>query len=249
MKKTSILLSFLLFFSALALAHCDKTEERVARYPLSLRKDASKKAKRITWISKAEKVKLLEPVTGTFAKVRLASGEEGYVESRHLALEAIVLTTDEITLKQRPSESSGASYSAKNVRKAGVAFVMERMKNEEGGWLKITGGSGQKTAFPYFQGWIKRDSGYNSSVSLVQSALELEKAVKKKDLEALRKLANASEPVSEVAAAKVVELEGVSEETLEQDTEVAPEDSTQDTSNESSNSSETAPQESPAATP
>lgn len=218
----SIKNTILLIISATLIIACDNKQERVARWNVSIRNAPSKSAKVFTWLAKGEKVRL-QKTEGKYSHIKLAGGKEGYLETSNLAIQAIVLTTDDVKLLRRPSESSGESTSAKNVKKAAVAFVTETLENEEGMWLKVIGGSTKHPTYKYINGWIKQDYGYDSNNSLVRLGIDLEIAIKKKDLPALKKLANESEPISEMAAEQIVIIEGVDEAPLEEETEVAPE--------------------------
>ncbi|MCB1172944.1 MAG: SH3 domain-containing protein [Leptospiraceae bacterium] len=203
------------------LSQCAREDSLVARYPVSVKQSPDKNAKVITWLSKAEEVAILDE-QNDYTHVRLAGGKEGYVLSSTLARQALVITDDNLELKLRPSVSTGKSGSARNLRKGAVAFVIEEAQNDDGHWLHILGGSSRSPLFKPFQGWIRGEQGYDETPSLVRSAIDLEVAAEKKDLETLKKLVGKPEPINEIAAAQVVAIEGVPDEKLPEDHEIAP---------------------------
>lgn len=208
---------------ALGFTACGGQNEKVARWPSNIYEKADKSSKRITYIQKGERVKVLKD-EGTFIQVELADSKVGYVEARATADRAIVVTSDDVKLMRRPSSSSGAARNAANVKKASVAFIMETAKNDEGEWIKLIGGYSKNPVFKNFEGWVKKGYGYDDSGDLVSAAIELENAVLKSDTKKLEELANESAPVGDAAAGRLVELQGDTEDPLEQETETAPEE-------------------------
>lgn len=228
-KSNSISLILLSVALALAFVACGNQDVKVARWPTNIYESANKSSKRVTYIQKGERVKVIK-VEGDFLQVELADGKGGFVMAKHTADRAIVITSDDVKLLRRPSASSGSARRADNVKKGAVAFIMEGAKNDEGEWIKLVGGYSKHPVFKNFEGWVKKGYGYDENGELVGSAIELETAIMKGNIKSLEKLANESAPVGDAAAARLVELQGDSEMPLEQENEIAPESNKTETS-------------------
>lgn len=204
----------LVLMSAVVLGACG--ESGTVRYMRSgqLFKDADLKSA-VMWLSQGEKVVVAE--AGEKAtKVRLTDGKEGYVATKGLRDLVGVLNTDDVTLRLRPSASSGAAPSGKFMKTGTVFFVKEQEQNDEGLWFHVDGRNGS-----YFAGWLKADVSYTDDLAMVRQGLELEKAVREKDMKKIDELAGESGPVGIAAAAALVDLGGVE---AEEGDDGAPED-------------------------
>ena len=192
----------LLVLSALFASHCgEAAETRVARVPLRVFETQDAK-KRLTSLSKGEKVELVE-AGEKYSRVRLADGKEGWSENKYLAIYGAVVTSGDATLYRRPSSTSGQSSNNKNMILASVVFIEQQEENEEGKWLSIRGGHSGK----WISGWIKEGQDYSTSLDLLGRAITLEEAIIKKDVEALEELSGAGAPIGEAAAGVLVELQ------------------------------------------
>ena len=189
--------------AALAITACSRGETRVARWPLAVHARSGKQGDRLGVLAKGERVELIAQ-EGDYAQIRMVDGQEGYVEARHLFLDAIVVSRDAVDLYRRPSASSGRAPGNSNLDRADVLLVSDRQENEEGEWLEVQGGT---TNADWIAGWIKADSGYEGGAGLVQDALLLEEAVRKGDREALDELAGESSFIGSAAAAALQSLE------------------------------------------
>lgn len=197
-------------------------ETRVARWPLSVFPAAEKK-KALATLNKGERIEMIAPGE-VFSQVRMVDGQEGFVESKHLFQTASVLMDRDFRLHRRPSASSGEAASGKHLAPGVVIFVKEYEENEEGRWMAVEGG--QKGTF--FRGWLKEDVAHSSDLGTVQDGLRLDEAVRKEDVETLEELSGRSGAIGDAAAAALVDIEGVDEES---------EDSAED-SNDSENTSD-----------
>ncbi|MCR9141743.1 MAG: hypothetical protein NXI24_05790 [bacterium] len=188
-------------------------ETRVARWPLSVFPGAEKK-KALATLSQGERVELIAPGE-VFSQIRMAGGQEGFVESKHLFVSAAVLTGADSRLYRRPSASSGEAASGKYLLPGAVFFIKQSEKNEEGDWLSVEGG--RKGNF--FRGWLKADASYSEDVDDVLDGLKLAEAIRKSDVDVLDELADRSGAIGAAAAAALVDIEGLDEEDLEGDLE------------------------------
>ncbi len=199
---------------AVFVLHCGESGE--VRYMRSgqIFKDADLKSA-VMWLSQGEKVVILE-AGDKATKVRLTDGKEGFVETKRLRDLVGVLKTDDVTLRLRPSASSGEAPSGKFMKTGTVFFVKEQEQNDEGLWFNVDGRNGK-----YFAGWLQSEVSYTDDLATVRQGLELEKAVREKDVDKIDELAGESGPIGIAAAAALVELNGVTEEEGE---DGAPED-------------------------
>lgn len=196
------------FCAMLALAACKKGDMRVARWNLAASSDVAG-SERAGFVSKGERVDLVR-TEGARSLVRLADGKEVFVDSKNLYLDAGIFQSGGMSLYQRPSASSGAVASARNIAPGIVFFVKEREKNAEGEWLSIEGGSRNT----YFAGWLIQKEGLPIDFDLasVSLGLRLETAIAKKDRAELESLAGESGAIGEAAAKALAELAPAEEE-------------------------------------
>lgn len=181
-------------------------DTRIARWPLSVYVAADKQ-KRETSLGKGERVELVE-AGEDLSQVRLADGKTGFVESKHLFLDAAVLLDRDVRLYRRPSASSGEAASGKNLTPGVVFFVESFEENGEGRWMSVEGGQNPK----FFRGWLKADIAQDNDLASVQDGLRLEEAIRKKDTDVLEELSGQSGAIGSAAAAALVDIRGVDEE-------------------------------------
>lgn len=251
------LLTAVLFASALFLASCGENgskipegaETVVARYPVSVygKKGSRERDDYVATLNKAEEVILLDIETlegkkkeeQEYAKVKLSDGKTGYVENRHLAQEAVVITAKSLKIYKRPNITSGTGYGEEHIQPGLVAFI-EDTDFENGEWFLISGSSGKGK---YFKGWTTAGEGVTRDLKTVVSAVQLEKALEglnKEDnsaaIEDLKSLASsAPSAIAKIAQSKLDEQEG-NEVEVETDVEGTPDYSGEDHSGESSGS-------------
>ncbi|MBX7056958.1 MAG: hypothetical protein K1X75_02755 [Leptospirales bacterium] len=199
--KTTLAIVAAALLGALGSA-CKKDNMRVARWALAASSDAAGQT-RSGYLSKGERVEFLR-VEGDRSLVRLADGKEVFVESKNLFIDAGVIQSSGLQIYQRPSATSGAQSSSRNIKPGVVFFVKSREKNAEGEWLQVEGGA----SGTYFAGWLlnKEGQGLDFDVAVVSMGLRLETALQKKDRGELESLAGERGGIGEAAAAALAEM-------------------------------------------
>lgn len=186
--------------------------KKYAKYSVAVKKETGLK----TWLAtleKGEDVDLLKeetisPKKGVrlnISRIKLAGGEEGYVESRHLADRTIVFTEDTPAFI-RPTMGSRLHL---KIPRGTIAFVV----GEQANWVKIFAGKIQNTwvTDQWVQGGYTSDPQLLLTARIYESALNLLTAGKKGDREnGLKKLAEIGEGATmfaELARGKIAEGE------------------------------------------
>jgi lipoprotein LenA len=213
MKK---IFSITVILSMFIVIGCKKQEEpkkegpiatKYAKYRVSIKKDKDL-TKWLATLEKAEEVALLDEFDYTvknkvakLAKVKLASDEIGYVESKHLADKPIVFT-EETSVFVRPTASSREYHT---LPKGTIAFVV----GEKGSWKEIW--AGKVNGKWIVNKWV--ENGFSSEQGLLRDAIDFERAlslIEKKEEKAKEILQDLSEQTSifsELAKKKIEELE------------------------------------------
>jgi len=170
--------------------------------PLSLEKGE------IVTLQKIENYKTPTGSQTEYALIKIAGGQEGYVQTSYLARAGLVVTGD-VKLYQRPSITSGLAPGGGKVKSGTVAFI-ENEDFSDGEWFEVTGGSNSKN---YFKGWLKGSTGVSKDTELVTAAVRFEQASEvfanpksparakeeaKATLDDLRK--NAAAPINQLAS-------------------------------------------------
>jgi len=216
MKKLAALC--VLPFIALSFS-CKKTQQgdqvadavlakKYARYRVAVNKEPELK----TWLAtleKGEDVDLLKEETITtgkkaqlvVSKVKLAGGEEGYIESRHLADKTIIFTEDTPAFN-RPTMGSRLVV---KMPRGTIAFVV----GEQANWVKIYAGKVGDTyvSNQWVQGGFTADPQLLVTARLYESALGLiashKEDERKSGREKMMELAGGSGIFAELAQAKL----------------------------------------------
>jgi lipoprotein LenA len=219
----------ILMVAVLAAAGCGRREgqsdaekpalaTRFAKYPVNVFRDAEMK----TWmatLSVAEPVEVISaetPVTVNNQavqqiKVRLSTGDEGYMDSKHLALKIVAITGDQVEVYHRNNEMSGV---AGKLDAGTIAMVVDEKAN----WIQVDVFSPKQL----YHVWL--EEGASSAAGDVKDALELarqsavlsgaQKGDRKKAQESLEKLAGGN-GVFAGKAAEVLKKQGESEKSGE----------------------------------
>ena len=152
----------------------------VARYPVSIYTAAGALSNEqwVATLARGEEVTVLrreelrrDGQTIEFAFVEIAGGKKGYLDSRHLAKSAAVITSTRLRIYNRPTETAVSTPGERNLTSAMVVMV-EGEDSSEGGWIEISGGRGPD----FFTGWVKADRNISRDRDLIVSALRLERA-------------------------------------------------------------------------
>jgi lipoprotein LenA len=229
MKKYAALIAALIICFSF---NCKKNEERdsksdgvlakkYAKYRLAVKKEPELK----NWLAtleKGEDVDLLKEESVAqkkgaplnISRIKLAGGEEGFVESRHLADRTIVFTEDTPAFI-RPTMGSRLHV---KMPRGSIAFVV----GEQANWVKIFAGKVQNTyvSDQWVQGGYTSDPQLLLTARIYESAIDLLASGKKADREnGLKKLAELGEGTTifaEMARAKIAEGEKADQGTEEQ---------------------------------
>jgi lipoprotein LenA len=167
--------------------------KKYAKYRLAVRKEAELK----TWaatLEKGEDVELLQEQDipdkagkkTAIAKVRLADGTEGFVESRHLA-DKVIVFTEETPVFVRPT--MGSKLHCK-VPRGTIAFVV----GEQANWAKVY--AGKLGDVWLTEQWVQ--GGYSTDPKLILSARAFETCIEQ--------LSSTKEDERKAAKQKLAEL-------------------------------------------
>ncbi len=182
---------------------CDQKKDAYVRLGVQLW-DSVEKKKRLASLGKGEKVQILQEEGSTFVKLRLSDGQEGYIEKKYLAQKAFVLNSSDVVLKRRPDHTAPNSRTADHISMASLVFVIQSKKNsQDETWWEVKGGYPQA----YFYGWLPATTAVRKDAKSLRLAVDLEDAIRKKNITKLEDLSKEEAPIGEKAASYLMQLQ------------------------------------------
>ncbi len=180
MAKLSLFLSVLALFTLGNFSCKGRDATRYSLISTRLYSQAEGKERSKAYVRRGEKLLLLQGGQER-SLIRLSDQQEGYIQNRWLAYKIVVIPdAANHKIYSRPTVTSRPHGNSAFLRPAVAFFVLEKAKNDEGEWYKISSRFRALDGSPKgLNGWLKKDESLIEELSTVQDALALDIAIAK----------------------------------------------------------------------